>query len=79
MLFLLVKEMIALRFADHHDERIVRYINTRNELVNALEDLVSINEQHNAAIGKIMGAPAGWKDSYLDKARAALAKARGES
>ena len=48
------------------------------ELYEALNELVTINEQHNAAIGKIMGTPAGWKDSYLDKARAALAKAEGK-
>lgn len=49
------------------------------ELLEALEDLVRINEQHNAAIQSVTGKPAGWKDDYLNQARAAIAKARGEA
>jgi hypothetical protein len=41
-------------------------------LAGALTDLVKINEDHNAAIEKIIGRPPGWNDSYLDAARAAL-------
>ena len=46
------------------------------ELVEALEGLVKINEDHNKAVQEIIGGGVtlGWKDSYLDKARAALAK-----
>lgn len=50
-----------------------------HELLEALEDLVRINEQHNAAIQSVTGKPAGWKDDYLNQARAAIAKARGEA
>ena len=49
------------------------------ELLEALEELVRINEQHNAAIQSVTGKPAGWKDDYLNQARAAIAKARGEA
>lgn len=46
--------------------------------VEALEDLVRINEEHNAAVEAVIGRPLGWKDSYLDRARAALEKAGWE-
>lgn len=41
-------------------------------LREALAGLVKINEQHAAALSNIMGKPVGWKDTYLDAARAAL-------
>jgi len=49
------------------------------ELREALAELVRINEEHNAAVEAVTGRPLDWKDSYLDRARAALAKARGEA
>lgn len=42
-------------------------------LREALTELVKINEDHNSAVSEIIGHPLGWKDSYLDKARTALA------
>ena len=48
-------------------------------VVTALADLVRINVEHNAALEKVMGRPADWKDSYLNEARAALALIKGES
>lgn len=45
------------------------------DLSKALKDLVWINEQHNRAISQIAGTPTGWKDKYLDAARAALSTA----
>lgn len=47
-------------------------------MVEALEGLVKCCEEHDAAIASVMGKPPGWKDAYLDTARAALALARGE-
>lgn len=46
------------------------------QLLEALEDLVRVNEQHNLAIQQVTGTPAGWKDDYLNRARAAIAAAR---
>ena len=43
-------------------------------LQKALERLVSINEQHNEAVAAIIGRPVGWKDTYLDEARALIKK-----
>lgn len=48
------------------------------QLLEALEGLVNVNEQHNAAIQRVTGTPAGWKDDYLNQARAAIAAARQE-
>ena len=50
----------------------------RDIAIEALRDLVKINEAQDEAIGSIawrtyMGHPHGWGDGYLDKARAALA------
>jgi hypothetical protein len=50
----------------------------RDELVGALGGLVRINEEHNDAIAKVMGKPLGWKDDYLDQARAILSKHKPE-
>lgn len=49
------------------------------DLLEALEGLVRVNEQHNAAIQSVTGRPAGWKDDYLNQARAAIARARDEA
>lgn len=43
-------------------------------LQKALERLVSINEQHNEAVAAIIGRPVGWKDTYLNEARALIKK-----
>lgn len=43
-----------------------------DRLASALRKLVKINEEHNAACEKVIGRPVGWKDEYLDEARAAL-------
>lgn len=55
-----------------------RLIAAAPDLLEALEGLVKINEEHNAAMAVIMGRPANWKDTYLDKARAAILKAKRE-
>lgn len=54
-----------------------RLIAASPELLEALKGLVQINEQHNEAVGKIIKKPLTWKDSYLDAARSAIAKAEG--
>jgi hypothetical protein len=41
-------------------------------LRNALSNLVRINELHNESIQRVIKAPVGWKDEYLDEAREAL-------
>lgn len=48
------------------------------DLLEALDALVKINEDHNNSIQGVIGTPPGWNDSYLDAARKALAKARGQ-
>lgn len=48
------------------------------ELLGALKRLVSINQEHNEAILAITGRPPAWNDSYLNEARAAIAKAEGQ-
>lgn len=47
-------------------------------MVEALDELVKINEDHNKAVQEIIGGGVtlDWKDSYLDKAREALATYR---
>lgn len=49
----------------------------RDELAEALAGLVKINEEHNEAVSQIIKRPLGWKDSYLDAARKALATKEG--
>jgi hypothetical protein len=46
----------------------------RDALTEALAGLVKINEEHNEAVSQIIKRPLGWKDSYLDAARKALAQ-----
>lgn len=48
------------------------------DLLEALDALVKINEDHNKSIQGVIGTPPGWNDSYLDAARKALSKARGQ-
>lgn len=50
----------------------------RDALVEALKELVTVNEVWNRDVQAIIGRPPGWADTYLDKARAAL-KAAGVS
>jgi len=45
------------------------------DLLAALIALVAVNESHNCAMEKVIGRPTNWNDSYLDAARAAIAKA----
>lgn len=51
-----------------------KLIEQKAVLLEALKDLVRINEEHNESISKIIGKPLGWKDTYLDVARKAIAK-----
>ena len=53
-------------------------ISAAPDLLEALDALVKINEDHNKSIQGVIGTPPGWNDSYLDAARKALAKARGQ-
>lgn len=62
----------------HVQEEDARLIAAAPELLEALSELVKVNEEHNEAVSKVLGTPPGWNDSYLDKARAAIAKAKGE-
>ena len=48
------------------------------DLLEALDALVKINEDHHNSIQGVIGTPPGWNDSYLDAARKALSKARGQ-
>lgn len=59
-------------------EQIAAALNRDYHLLEALEGLVKINDEHNLAVEAICGRPLGWKDSYLDAARAAIARAKGE-
>lgn len=43
-------------------------------LRGALTELVKVCETHDQAIADVIGKPPGWKDAYLDQARAALAQ-----
>lgn len=55
-----------------------RLIAAAPDLLEALEDLVKSNVEHNKRVAEIVGKPTGWHDGYLDKGRAAIAKAKGE-
>jgi hypothetical protein len=57
-----------------------RLIDLEAEVVRlreALAGLVRICEEHDAGIADVIGKPPGWKDAYLDAARAALQRAEG--
>ena len=62
-----------------NNENDARLIAAAPDLLDALQKLVDINTKHNEAINAVIQAPVGWKDSYLDDARAAIKKAIGES
>jgi hypothetical protein len=49
------------------------------DLLGALKGLVEINERHNESVSRVIGAPLGWKDSYLDVSRTAIDKAEGRA
>ena len=54
----------------------LRRLHAENEaLREALADLVMVSMTHDQAIAAVIGKPPGWKDEYLNKARAALARA----
>lgn len=57
------------------DEANARLIAAAPRLAEALKELVRINEEHNDAISAIISKPLGWKDDYLNDARAALREA----
>lgn len=42
-------------------------------LAQSLRELVKANEDWNEATLRVIGAPVGWSDGYLDRARIALA------
>lgn len=79
----------ALRLADElkkfgADSSLVRHqaanelhrLHAENEaLREALRELVKVCETHDRAIAEVIGKPTGWKDRYLEQARAALARA----
>jgi hypothetical protein len=41
-------------------------------MAEALARLIQTNEEHNAAISRIVRHPIGWKDDYLNESRSAL-------
>src|SRR4051794_40813992 len=49
---------------------------TVEELTRVLEELVRANEEWNAAVLTVVGKQPAWSDSYLDAARAAIARAK---
>jgi hypothetical protein len=63
--------------APEQQEANARLIAAAPDLLEALQQLVLINERHNAACETVLGRPLDWKDDYLDAARAAITKATG--
>lgn len=63
--------MVLLRISELEDNNRVLQVEVARLRV-ALGGLIKINEDHNKAMEEITGTPLGWKDSYLDDARAAL-------
>ena len=57
------------------DERMSKNI-TLQEVIDVFEELVKVNEDHNATWIKILGKPAGWNDLYLDKSRDVIKRAK---
>jgi hypothetical protein len=58
---------------DDAHSRCMGYKTERDAAVEALRNLVKVNEDWNAAVSKIVPTPPTWADSYLDAARAVLA------
>lgn len=46
---------------------------SHDRLLEALNGLTECCKSHDSAIANVMGKPPGWKDSYLDAAREAIA------
>lgn len=69
------------RQAEKHAEALIaeweQVVQQRDDLLAALKELVKANEDWNAAVQKVVVTPPGWTDGYLDRARAAIAKAEG--
>lgn len=63
----------------HEQEANTRLIAAAPELLEALSGLVAEHDSWNESVGKIIGRPVGWSGRYLDAARAAIAKAKGEA
>lgn len=72
-------ERITVAILDgKQSEANARLIASAPELLEAFQELVAINEEHNHHLDKIMGKPPEWKDAYLNKARSAISKATGK-
>jgi hypothetical protein len=74
------KAVASPHFAGYEEDEIeanARLIAAAPELLEALRALVAVNEEHNARVAVVIGAPKDWNDSYLAAARAAIAKAEG--
>ena len=72
------KDVATIRGWGSEQQENARLIASAPDLLEALDALVKINEDHNNSIRGVIGTPPGWNDSYLDAARKALAKARGQ-
>lgn len=72
------KDVATIRGWGGEQQQNSRLIASAPDLLEALDALVKINEDHNKSIQGVIGTPPGWNDSYLDAARKALAKARGQ-
>lgn len=69
---------LGMHRADVLRLRIERAGSQRDKLLAELKNVVSCCETHDKAIGKILGTPPGWRDAYLDHARAAIAEVEGK-
>lgn len=48
------------------------------DLLEALKQLVKVNEEWNSGVDAIIGRSPKWSDGYLEAARAAIAKAESK-
>lgn len=55
---------------------IERQAESLEAMASALEGLVRMNEEHNAAVEQVIGRPLNWSDDYLDIARTTLTQYR---
>jgi hypothetical protein len=62
---------------DEREAADARLIAAAPDMLDALKSLVAANEAWNREVAAIVGREPGWTDSYLDAARAAIAKAEG--
>lgn len=72
------RKLADVRVIDDEGQANARLMASSPDLLDALEGLVRINEEHNEAMIKIIGKPSLWNDDYLNASRAAIAKAKGE-